>query len=221
MAKVHLHKRIFYVPGLISLVVLPMIFWHFYSIQHKKSNLRTMSVAWVNDNYLKRIWNWFPATTWDSIQGFHPSRNFELLTLTGNESYDQVKLNYFQIRMREILSSNDSINGVKIHFTPLTSYNSVVKSINLCKVEGAKIYWPYKDNLYFWHEPPVTEKITRNTFPLCGGSIIKYIDERTYWEKLYDNIKPIITAFWHILTGFLLLCTLGLVYIRKHFWKKH
>ena len=218
MTKVHRRKRIFYLPGLISLLGLPIVLWHFYGIQYKQANQRVIRIVWTNEYQMELMQKDIPLSPysiWDSIQGFHPKRTLELITLTGDELYDQVKLNYFQIRMREIITSNDSVNGLQIHFTPATSYNSVVKTLDICKIEDAKIYWPHNNNLYFWHEPP--------NWLFDGLShcvIIDYpqeIDSRNAFEKLQDKIEPILSEFWHILTGFLILCILGFLYLRQTF----
>jgi hypothetical protein len=65
------------------------------------------------------------------------------LTITFNESLTEnnIKLAYAQIRIREILSNNDSINGIHFHFTEQAEYGTFVKLLDI-------LYWNEQKVMY-------------------------------------------------------------------------
>lgn len=199
------------------MIVLPFVLGHFYHIQHKKANQRVVTVSWLNYKHMRE--NPGFQVLDDTIYTFHLERNFQTITLTGKHTSDKVKLAFFQTQLRKLIAAHDSLTGIKVHFGDSMPYNSLIKVLDIRKTENAESYWLYENNLYVWYELP-------NTLfdGLSHCVMIDYpveTDSRNYFEKIWDTLWPILSEFWHILTGFLLLCTLGLVYIRKQFWKKH
>lgn len=142
-------QKIFYIPGMISLIFVPIAFIYFASKQQKRLLVSTIPFFCLDTNYLKkqnllsRFYRHFP-----------PNRNYTEIILTGNNKNDETKLNFSQIRIREILSGNDSLNGLHFKFMDSSEYWTIIKALDILTIEGAKTYIPLDNNLWFYYEPP-------------------------------------------------------------------
>jgi hypothetical protein len=90
--------------------------------------------------------------------GLTPKIKRTYLTITFNESLTEnsIKLAYAQLRIREILSNNDSINGIHFYFTDQAEYGTFVKLLDILILERAKHYVPNGNNLCFFYKPSST-----------------------------------------------------------------
>ncbi|MDJ1500062.1 hypothetical protein [Xanthocytophaga agilis] len=186
------HKRIYYVPGLISLLVLPFLLGKIYFHEKEKQNQRVMNIFWWNPElYVK-----YPGFIFNP---FKIKRNYTHITLTGDYEIDKVKLDYSQIRIREIVQSKDSINGVFFHFSDTAKYWTFVRALDICKIENISDYAPYKNDLCVYYIPPDTLP------PLCGGVFGIYTDNKQQVpeekEKWYHSLTTV-PAIQYLIAGF-------------------
>jgi hypothetical protein len=118
------HKKLYYVPGLISLCVIPIIFFYFIERRFaEKPRLHMMEVYWYEYDF------------WKSSKSVHwlvPSRQYLEITLTGNIDSDEVRLQFGELRVREIYANKDTINGVNFHFGDKSKYEEFVRVLDMC-----------------------------------------------------------------------------------------
>ena len=70
------------------------------------------------------------------------------ITLHGDEEGDQSKLESVQLEIRRLLRSGDLKAGIEITFTDGAKYSSLIRLLDLCTIEGAKMYMHYENK--FW-----------------------------------------------------------------------
>ena len=134
-------RRIYYLPGMISLVLLPLIcIWY---INPGK---------WFQHHGVLEVVMPDPPTR-DSDKILYsisslPKRNYHNINLTGEEFGDKVKLNNAQFELRRLLQEKDTINGLHIIFGNKTKYWEMVKAIDICKIENVQAYMLYRND--FW-----------------------------------------------------------------------
>jgi len=198
MARVK-NRKCFYIPGIISLTIVPFIFF-FYSNRLKKAlHQGVIPVFWYN-----------PALSRNNPEVFSgeypPKRNYIDITLTGDNQSDSIKLNFSQIRLRELLSSNDSLNGIHFKFGDTSQYWSFIKALDICRIEKAKTYLPYESSIWVYHIPPDT---TIQTF-VCGSSSTLIKHEPSWVSVLMENLAVAWRSSWLLIFGFVSLAVFSI-----------
>ncbi len=133
-----IRKRIFYVPGLISLVLLPVFCYCYIYRLKPRTNLKTMVVA-VPEN-AERLARFGKSDFWVC-----PKRDYEDLNITGDNIDDRIKLRYGQLEIQQIFAQKDTTKGVHFHFGDKSKYWALVRALDICKREKAQFYM-LKDN---------------------------------------------------------------------------
>lgn len=142
-------SKIYYVPGMISLIFLPIFYIYFASIELKSRTITSIPLVLADTLYVKQH-----PKVFEKFRGHYPpKRTYTLIELTGNHEIDLAKLKYAQIRIKEILISNDTINGLHFKFNSKSEYGMFVKIIDLLRLEGAKSYMLLDYSLWFYQHP--------------------------------------------------------------------
>jgi hypothetical protein len=198
MARGKINKH-FYIPGIISLTILPFLFYFFGNNLKKAINQGVIQVFFYDPELPKKYPDMFDGQ-------YPPKRNYIEISLTGNNYEDAVKLNFSQVRLREILSRNDSVNGIHYQFGNSAQYWSFVKALDICQMEKAKTYMPYENNIWVYHIPPDT---TIQTF-VCGITYRDITPKPSWWVVTSEKLQWIGRTSWLLLAGFLILVVFSL-----------
>ncbi|MBI1766992.1 MAG: hypothetical protein HYR67_01300 [Bacteroidetes bacterium] len=158
-------KKIYYVPGMISLIMLLPFVYKFLSDKNLFRQLHSMEMTWTSKRSLQI----------DSIS--HPEfysimypkgifkrilkRKYFLVELNGDDNKDSQKLRLAEQRIKDLISSPDTTIGIHFKFTPQTKYRSFIQTLNILLKNNAKTYWTHEDDIWvitFAHkqikEPP-------------------------------------------------------------------
>lgn len=123
---------------MISLVVLPLLcFWFIFSRGYLKEYSSFNYL--IEEEYITKIIKETPK-----------------LILRNNIKYDfnstiekeEFKLNKFQLAVRKLHKSNDSINGFKIHFGKQMNYEVFIRILDILTIEKTNTYYQLEDDLY-------------------------------------------------------------------------
>lgn len=85
-------KKIYYIPGIISLTILPFLFIHFADKELKANSIAVIPIVLTDTNLPKK----FPEVFKDYKETFPPKRNYTDIVLTGNLKDDGIKLEFAQ-----------------------------------------------------------------------------------------------------------------------------
>ena len=202
-------KRIFYVPGIISLLFIPITFIYFASKQQRSLSISIIPIFWTDASYLKKHNLFTPIKS-----PFPPKRNYVDIILTGNNKNDKTKLNFSQIRIKEILSTNDSINGLHFKFMGNSEYWTFIRTLDILKFEGAKTYMALDNNFWFYNVPPDTTTINW----ICGTTYNDNLfikPKISFWEQANKQLSIIWNSSWKLIVGFLVFIFCIIVFGRK------
>jgi|ERR1039458_2095951 hypothetical protein len=131
-------KKIYYVPGIISLTILPFVFIYFANREIKPKTFTVLSIFLADTNLPKK----YPELFTKYNGHFPPQRNYTEIILTGDNRNDETKLDSAQLRIREILSQKDTKRGVHFRFTDNSQYGTFVKTVDILYMERAKTFMP-------------------------------------------------------------------------------
>lgn len=163
-------KRIFYVPGMISLVLIPLFcFYHFYKVNAFKvySSLE-FSVPNKEDFEKYKV---------------RDLRRYKIFDFNGEMS-EKNKLEEMTFYLRDLKVKKDTINGIQIHFGPKANYQTFISSIEILTVEKAPT-WIINDNDIFVigsSNTPKKRKSSAVTNTMNCGTI-EVMRQQAYWEQ--------------------------------------
>ena len=196
------HKKIYYIPGIISLIILPFVFCFFakQKIQHLPHVIHLNLPDTLE-------WKKYPSRyRYVNI----PRRNYLDIVLTGNQQNDNIKLQFAQIRIREILKENDTLNGVHFLFQDNATYGTFIGALDKLQIEDADRYWLIGNSIWFWDVAHV-ESLPYDCL-LCNDVV--YIQpEIPLWKK----IKAKVILAWNNSYQIILLycCFAGFVLVKR------
>jgi hypothetical protein len=150
-------RMIFYVPGMISLLMIPILMIYFIHNYIQSPAKYAIEICWADETLFKRYPEMFGPLP--------PKRNYVNILLSGNNIENKQNLRSAQFKIRNILFKKDTLNGVHFEFNDSSEYWTLVKAIDICLIENAERYIPYKNHLWFFYAPrPVPD--TSNQIPL-------------------------------------------------------
>jgi biopolymer transport protein ExbD len=187
-------KKLYYVRGLISLIILPLVFTYYVS---KEIKARTFGVIPIHiaDTTLSKKYPGFYSY-------FPPKRSYVDINFSGNIRYDRLKLDTAQLRIREILLQNDSTNGVHFRFSKNSQYGTFVKAIDILRFEGAVTYIWVDNDIWFYHFPIDTDAEKLAPKYLLGGDVILIEPQRSWLTTTTEAVKKIWKTSWQLIVGF-------------------
>lgn len=86
-----------------------------------------------------------------TLEEYLKTKSIVSLKLIGNEKYDDRILNLFQLEIRKIIKAEDPHKGIHLKFNKKTSYEELIRSFQICKIEDCSTYVP--DGYDLWVFP--------------------------------------------------------------------
>ena len=143
--------KIYYVPGMISLICLPILcLW--YLNEHKKVE-RIIEFQYPQKYYPHDSNNicTYPYDT-SCLSLPYNRRKYSEFRLNGNNLQDSLILIKFNEKQQHIVQTEDSINGLHVFFGDSVQYKNFIKVINICLQDTfLPIYMVYENNLWYFH----------------------------------------------------------------------
>ena len=108
-------KRVVYLPGMLSLIVLPVLILYWRD-QNQKEQLYVVEIN---------------MHTVDDVDGQPLARNYQVINIDDNVEENEIKLNYARLILREHKLRQDTTSGIQFHFSKFYRYESYVSVMNL------------------------------------------------------------------------------------------
>lgn len=177
-------RKLHYPVGLLSLALLPLLFMWTLNSYHVFDDLRVLEITWPQrfEDIHSSIYPIYKT----------PDRVYIDINLTGDAEEDNIKLDFAQLEIRNMIATHDTIKGVHFHFNNEAKYRSFVRAIDICKMENANRYIANRNNI--WVVNTILPHDAKQKFPLDGCivySIIEIKKESTTREKI-ESIALII-----------------------------
>ncbi|MBF4516338.1 hypothetical protein IRZ71_08290 [Flavobacterium sp. ANB] len=86
-----------------------------------------------------------------TLEEYVKTKSIITLQLNGNEKYDISILNRFQLEIQKIKKEENPNKGIHLKFGKKTTYENVIRSFQICKIEDCATYAP--DGYDFWVFP--------------------------------------------------------------------
>lgn len=206
------HEKLYYVPGLISLVLLPLLLVYFGKKEIEELDIRTIEINF-----------WSPSS---SSHWHFPERNYKQVILTGDRTKDKVTLDNAKQFVKKLYTSKDTLNGIQFTLQDSASYGLFVGLVNYFKEEDIRSVLPYGNS--FWVSYPSPPKQVVEGIPmfteclLCDDVIVvpRAAKQTTIYEQLQTMLCTYSTGikkFWPTIALLSILIILTIYQITRRF----
>lgn len=197
-------NQIFYPIGFISLVLLPIMCLWFLNKNRVFRKETMISISMPNEYWEKENLKEYNFK-------LHPERKFTEINITGNEKEDIIKFSFAELEIRELVKTHDIIKGVKFHFDDTAKYWSLIRAIDICDEEGAKIYVLKGSDLWVYNMPKAKKaNIIIEPLMMCGGCYYYEEPKHNVTSEVYKYLHLLVKDYLSILISFIVFSILTL-----------
>lgn len=202
------HKKIYYSSGLISILLLPILCITYFKSIDAFTDYRSINLS---------VWN--GKENKEQATKFLKSKTFTVVNLTGDLNSDASKLKIAQKKIKQIISTKDSIKGLKFHFENKAEYWTYIRVLDILQIEKAEIYLPYKNDI--WFANPKIRKPNKKldihydiNYHICSSGRLQneYLEKERneYFEKnkikiICQNVLEFSRKYYAIIITYLLM----------------
>lgn len=163
-------KKIFYVPGIISLVFIPLLcLYYFYKVDAFK--------------VYHSIELYVPVGNEFEDYKFLTLRKYKVFNFDGSR-LENNRLNEMKLYLRELRIEKDTINGIKMHFGIKSHYQTFITSLDILAEEDAPTWITNKNDIYILGSnntyKKVEDTIEHHTMNCGTGDLMR---QQVYWEQ--------------------------------------
>jgi hypothetical protein len=139
-------RKLFYVPGMISLLVVPVLFY-FYQPVMKTSTLLRLVVP--NDESSPGQYRFSRYAVKAALRG----KKINTVYLSGDRKLNAKKLDFIAYEALKLKFYHDTTQIIKVHFTDEETYGEFVQLVNIMHRDDHKRYAWVDDDFYIFGEP--------------------------------------------------------------------
>nr|WP_298005224.1 hypothetical protein [uncultured Flavobacterium sp.] len=210
-------KKIRYIPGIFSIVFLPILgIWYLNKYDYFQK-LSAHNFAYFDFNSVKK-WR-KEDSSYDAYE--YDKRIYKEVNLNGNQEDSRKTVRYIDDFVNDVIKTKDTINGLKIHFEEKATYNEFIEILNIFNEREAQMYILDHNTIYFvgrdWKPPsPDDEKLEPLSMIYCTSVIIDFESESNF-HQIWGNLKTQFNQNKIIYSGYLVLVivTILSIYIKK------
>ncbi len=166
------HRKIFYVPGMISLVVLPVALL-FYVFQHQfLQEQYCINLGLPDQSTFKQL---------STNYGFPFKRKFKVFDCNGTLESNQAVLKKFQLELRHQNNNKDTINGIKLLLGKKMSYEVYIRILDVLTIEKTPTYMDYHNEIWVFNGNPKRNRMENDTLHTtmdCGTPYYTFLENQ-------------------------------------------
>lgn len=191
MNKIKKHKKLLYVPGIFSLMVIPFVFAFYASNYLKENDFRFMGIIFPEKNYFENHpeYNYRIGYNYDTIQ---VSINFS----------EETEIQYFNL-IKELQKKNVDKTGIIFQLSDENTYGDFVRLNNLMLLTEQNVYAADLENNGFYVIHDEIDHSLKEITPIYCS--FYYKEEKLSQNELIFSIK----LFFKTLPNFMYLILIG------------
>lgn len=216
-------KKIYYVPGLISAILIPLLFWYYAGLRIDKTVINVIDV-------------WLPSKIGNENSGemgrFIPPKNWTYKKLIVPPNRAKKNSNLYVSEIKKLKERNEKETGIEFVLNKKNSYGDFVSLLNDLSVAKVDTYgFDLNDtgHLFVSYTSPITKSPIEECY-LCNDHIISVDpNDQKVWNFNLDFIREINIEFffnnmaklpknaYYIIFGFLLFLNISMLSIKGNF----
>ncbi len=206
--------RKLYFPGLISLVLLPVMCICYLISNNTFHKYRIMSIAWASKENINREIS-RPGKWWFNVETF---RKYRILNLTGNAKNDAVVLDSLKILLERLTAKKDTVNGINVSFSNKIQYYELVDALDICFADKDEqlAFAPMANKILIAHMSPVKYDSVGLTQDIVLFTDVIY--SKPTISDIFIKASKILIEFWPSVLAFILMIYFTINKRKRYFY---
>jgi hypothetical protein len=210
-------RRLYYFPGLISLIGL-FIFFVWNQNKYTPKETSTLSLNVPSDKKPDSPYE-SPFSSF-SIQKYIQKKKQIRLTLDDDKKTNQKKLEFIQFEARRLKYTMDTTTVINVNLSNEITYGEFIQLLEICYSDQHKIFVPLKNSFIIFGESPLKKIKRKNDFVTLFGNdnitIHPLLKKMSLIEKIASKIKSLKTKENILLiSGWVILVSTFLYFLKR------
>ena len=165
-----LHILLFVAPGIISLLILPLLLlWHVYRTPLFPT-LETMEInIFPDSNLTASVHSLYPG------EDVPPNGSWTTYQILKDHPVDTSQFSVLRSVLRAHVTERDTEHGICIHFNRDTPYESFVRIVDILNLEMVSRFWIAPPNIWVPKFPRAHNSKSMPGVFICGGVIVRRV----------------------------------------------
>ncbi|WP_223607318.1 hypothetical protein [Chryseobacterium sp. OSA05B] len=208
-------KKIYYFPGLISAVLIPLLFWYYGNRKFEEVNFNAIDI-------------WLPAKAKaegeKSYLSFEPYRNWNYKKIKVTPNTAKENTNLYVAEIRNLQKRNEKNSGIEFILDGHNNYSDLIALLNDIELAGQFTYT--LDVEKTWHffvsqeyNDPSAKELFAALSDKCGNIGRDFPEEHYFkgFQKFQYQIAQLPKEAFYIMFGFLFLVNISMLSIKERF----
>ena len=211
------HKKILYVPGMISLSFIPLFCLLYFYSQNSFVKYGSIDIAFLDDKSFQEV---------KAKYGFPIPRKYEEFVFNSQEKVQIDKFKTLKLSLQKLKKDNDTIKGVKIHLGKHCDYASYIRLLNILSETDMPTWIHYQNDIWVLIGNRSKKQKSQNYERMnCGtqdiinreNAILLEIEEKS---KKQEFLNAFYKSKWMIFVGYIGIVILNIFSLIKLIKKK-
>ncbi|MDO3426978.1 hypothetical protein QWT87_19030 [Chryseobacterium sp. APV1] len=216
-------KKIYYFPGLISALLIPVLFWYYIHPYIDKTVYNVVDIGLPaklrKDNYNQNA-TFEPLRNW----------NYKKIAVPPNEAKNNS--DFFVSEIKAMQKRNEKNSGIEFILSDKNTYADLISILNDMHISKNDMYaidTEKTGNIFAVHYYVEPTKEKESEYLLCNDLIYK-VEEPTFMDKflafnqhfqtVFENVSELPKGAYYILFAFLLFLNISMLSIKERFLLK-
>lgn len=199
------HRKLFYVPGMISLVLIPILFLYYFDAHKTFEKEYSMDIGLPDHGSMGQIIKDYPLLN---------QRNYKEFTFNGSLLSDKNTLDDFQHLLKQQNKIKDTVNGIKLYFGKQMNYEVFIRILDILTIEKTPTYMPYGNELLIVNgsvsDIEREKRRLKQKFgkPMNCATQANMREQRRYWDEQQELInnenfqKAFFNRHWYLFLAY-------------------
>jgi hypothetical protein len=209
--------KLFYVPGMISLLVVPVLFYVYQPTEKRQTQLKFFV---PREDQPKDRGSSILYYSRSAVMATLKDKKINTVYLDENHALNENKLKFIGQEALKLKFYHDTTQVIKVHLSTATNYGEFVQLVNIMHRDNHKRYTWLDDDFYIFGEEPPEPETLQMPCLLCNDVIptLQVQPANTWQDKLFEklnNISSFIKNNALLLSAFVLLIIVPAIIKRK------
>ncbi len=215
--------KIYYIPGMISLFIIPFLFVYLSKPAVIKSKEKYLDIR-LPTQYIPDMTQEEYMETYNTIEKpFIPIKGWNYKKIIVSKNIDSATFKTYLSELKEMQKRNIKNTGIQFIFQKETTYNDFISIYNIMIKAKQEFFGfePITNSLYVLHI--YTKPIDEKTEPclLCDDLIIHEDNsQRNYIREIFFSLKKLPKGSYLLIGAFTVLCFISFLYWKQAYIKK-
>jgi biopolymer transport protein ExbD len=205
--------KLLYTPGMISLLVVPVLFYVYQPVE-KKQTVLNFVLPTEDQTLSPYLLKYSRLTVQSNLEG----KKINTVYYNEDHSLNARKLEFITQEALKLKLYNDNSQVIKVRLSAETTYGEFVQLVNAMYRNKLKRYTLLGDDFYiFGEDPPEPDlEVTPLIFECTSGKyhVENMTSQEHFWEEV-NKYKLLIVNNALLLSAFVLLIAVPVILIRK------